>query len=219
MFHFIFPEVHQKKYHIGEAHGKCQKFHDYLTAGIQQCGKFRCGVIEKVVDQRHSAQNTQLPVGLGKKKRRGLTEVPAQEEEYAQRHQNPAQVVEHFRTGQGQKQDTDPVAELTAQIGSQNRYERRQPAELIVENQHQQQREMYQQRVNGICVSLTQQKSAGDIEQQANQSYRQEQQDIFPLLFYAQEKGLQKDAEQHGGNVMRKCQSLKQHDGNPPVYG
>ena len=84
-------------------------------------GKFRGDVVKEIINQGHGAKNTQIPVGLGKQKGGGLTEMAAQKGKDRAGGENPGQVIDPVQAADGKGQDTGPVAELTAQIGGKNR--------------------------------------------------------------------------------------------------
>ena len=114
---------------------KAKKFHDYLAARIQQSGEFRGDVVKEIINQRHGAENIQIPVRFGKQKGSGLTEMAAQKGKDRAGGENPGQVIDPVQAADGKGQDTGPVAELTAEIGSQDRDQRRQPPVLIIKYQ------------------------------------------------------------------------------------
>lgn len=78
--------------------------------------------------------------------------------------ENPGQVIDPVQFADGKGQNTGPVAELTAEIGSQDRDQRRQPPVFVIKYQQQEKGQVYQQGVNGVYPGRAQSQDNGIIQ-------------------------------------------------------
>ena len=117
---------------------------------------------------------------------------------------DPDTVVDPFLMSQRQGGNTDPVADLTAEIGSQNRENGNDSGIVVIQGQKQNQRQVNDKRINLLSKGKPVQEKGNEKKTAGQAGKGQQGQVVLPVQLDAEKCGRGIDPEQQGCRIVYK---------------
>ena len=117
---------------------------------------------------------------------------------------DPDTVVDPFLMSQRQGGNTDPVADLTAEIGGQNRENGNDSGIAVIQGQKQNQRQVNDKRINLLSKGKPVQEKGNEKKTAGQAGKGQQGQIILPVQLDAEKCGRGIDPEQQGCRIVYK---------------
>ena len=117
---------------------------------------------------------------------------------------DPDTVVDPFLMSQRQGGNTDPVADLTAEIGGQNRENGNDSGIVVIQGQKQNQRQVNDKRINLLRKGKPVQEKGNEKKTAGQAGKGQQGQVILPVQLDAEKCGRGIDPEQQGCRIVYK---------------